>query len=71
MDTYLDKMLKKTMATSCKKLREISEIKHQNDVEHKKILQELQLNNIIKNFQIYMDKFIWINLHNIFIYMSW
>lgn len=59
MDTYLDKkyckkMLKKTMATSCKKLREISEINDQNDVEHKKILYELQLlNNIIKN----MDKF--------------
>jgi hypothetical protein len=63
MDTYLDKkyckkILKKTMATSCKKLREISEINDQNDVEHKKILQELQLlNNIIENVEIYMDKF--------------
>ncbi len=63
MDTYLDKkyckkILKKTMATSCKKLCKISEINDQNDVEHKKILQELQLlNNIIKNVQKYMDEF--------------
>ena len=63
MNVYLnktdcEKMLKKTMAISCKKLREISEINDKNDVEHKKILQELQLlNNIIKNVQIYMDNF--------------
>ena len=63
MNVYLnktdcEKILKKTMATSCKKLRQISEIKDQNDIEHKKILQELQiLNNIIENVEIYMDKF--------------
>jgi len=56
--TDCEKMLKKTMATSCKKLCKISEINDKDTVEYKKILQELQLlNNIIKNVQIYMDKF--------------
>ena len=56
--TDCEKILKKTMATSCKKLREISEINDKNDVEYKKIFQELQiLNNIVENVQIYMDEF--------------
>lgn len=61
MTVYLNKtdceiVLKKTIATACKKLRDINEIQDQNDEKYKKLFGELKiLNKIVKYVTIYKN----------------
>jgi len=61
MTLYLNKeicetMLKKTIATACKKLNEISNIKDKNDIEYKNLLEEIKLiNKIVESLNSYLS----------------
>jgi hypothetical protein len=54
--TDCDKMLQKTLATACKKLHIISEIKDKSDITRIKLVEEVKLlNNIMESINIYLE----------------
>ena len=53
--TDCDKMLQKTLATACKKLHVISEIKDKSDIMYIKLSEELKsLNSIMESINNYL-----------------